>query len=138
MNIINKHNKIYKYESVWRDKIDDNKTDSNNVSFPFPTMNNEWSNQIMFLHKLEAVQDYLLFVKKYDETTTKDCLICHEKNITHGMFKITNIFWEDGLVHYIEKHNIKPSDEFIEMIFSFMMPQKNNLIRVTGKKIKKK
>src|SRR5277367_3680560 len=116
MNIINKHNKIYKYESVWRNSIQDNKTDSNNVFFPFPIIGNDWNNRVVFLHKLEAIQDYLSYMDQYKKTQKKHCLICHQKNITTGMYNISNIYWENGLTHYVDKHNIEPSSDFINMI----------------------
>ena len=137
MNIINKNNKIYKYESLWRSSINENKIDSNHKPFPYPEIRNEWDNMIPFLHKLEAIQSYLVYAKKYEKSKKKDCLICNQKNITKGMYQIGNVYWEDGLEHYIEKHNIKPSEEFIDLISLFMMPQKSNIVRINSKKVKK-
>ena len=43
------------------------------------------------------------------------CRIC---DFTNGSreFKYKGFVWPDGFRHYIEEHNVKPSDEFIEMI----------------------
>lgn len=78
-----------------------------------------WPNQKLFLEKLSSVEsksDKLSF--KRDEK--ENCQICGKKNVKTGIFKLYNINWEDSLRHYILKHNFKPSDEFIDIIFSYM------------------
>lgn len=121
MNIFKVHNKIYKYESYWRDSKDEKIYDSLDKQLPWPTPEKvEWQNAELFITKLQEIEKYLLKkekFKKYDEP--KSCLLCNAKNITTGYFIVNNIIWEDGLIHYIKNHNIKPSNEFVDYIFRF-------------------
>ncbi len=132
MNIISKNNKIFKYESVWRSDINTKTTDSNGILFPYPSEHKKWLDINVFLHKLEAVESFLSSNKNYHIESDKNCLLCSEKKITNGLYHINNIYWEDGLKHYIEKHSIKPTDQFIKLINDFLMPKKNNYIKLNN------
>lgn len=102
----------FKYESYWGSK-------NNNTNKPLkPREGKPWQNQKLFIHKLIRSQQYLKHIKqfkKYDEP--KDCLICGKKSITTGLLQLNKWRWEDGLIHYIEKHSIKPSEQFIDTLF---------------------
>jgi hypothetical protein len=124
MNVIYRNNTTYLYESYWRESIDSSQRDSNGKRFPFPKEGNKyWTDKEQFKNKLESVENYL---KQHDnfsnEYKNKDCLLCDAKNITSGTFNLNNIIWEDGLKHYIEVHNVKPSNIFIERIYQFNPP----------------
>ncbi len=128
MNIVKIHNKTYKYESFWKESKNKNFRDSKNNTFPWPIAEkNKWQNQEMFETKLLDTQNIIKNknqFKKYkkndiDYEKRKDCLICGKKDITTGMFGLNNIRWEDGLLHYISVHNIKPSYKFIDAIFRY-------------------
>ena len=117
MNIIKKDDILYFYESYWRDnKKNEDDRDSFGRPFPYPEENkNMWSGQQQFIEQLKNKEDQL---KLIDTNRIKDCLICHKKNVNKGKFIDAEFVWEDGLKHYIEVHNIKPSDEFIEFVYT--------------------
>jgi hypothetical protein len=114
--------KIFKLESVWRcSKIDTSK-DTKGKKYPFPKEGKNWSGRTQFIKKLLEVQN-CLYIKKntieWKKRKCRDCLICKSKNIINNRFILGNYVWDDGLLHYIKKHNIKPSDQFIDIIFSY-------------------
>ena len=55
MNVIKKSNKIYKYESIWREVKNpkNTKKDSNGKYFPWPEPNRKWNNRNLFLESLK-------------------------------------------------------------------------------------
>ncbi|AYV80826.1 MAG: hypothetical protein Harvfovirus7_23 [Harvfovirus sp.] len=114
---------MYRYESFWRTSESEDIRDSNGVKFPFPHQGDKyWTDKEQFKTKLIGVQNYLKIMKKfkkYPEQGHKDCLLCDAKNITTGSFNLNNIIWEDGLVHYVDIHNIRPSSEFVAAIYKF-------------------
>lgn len=120
MNIIKFNNNIYRYESLWRRKKNTSIYDTENNLLPFPKPRDKWQNQNTFLEKLKATELNMRrknrFIK-YDPKEYKSCLICKQKNISKGLYDVNRIRWESGLYHYIFKHNIKPSSEFIDFIF---------------------
>lgn len=118
MNTIKINKKLYKYESLWRESKKPS-YDYNNNPLPYPVKGSYWQNKEIFIEKLLDVQNELLRKNKFNKYKNfKDCLICKEKNITSGTYEIKNIRWEDGLLHYINIHNIKPSEEFLDYIFA--------------------
>jgi hypothetical protein len=138
MNTFKIKNKIYKYESVFPNKFNNKDTMLDFLGKPIllPPKNktNMWSSKTMFLSKLECTQGYLKnnnHFEKYDPVNIKDCLLCDEKKISTGLFTLNKIRWEDGLTHYIDKHNIKPSNEFIDIIFKHQVNPKVIAIKRT-------
>jgi hypothetical protein len=122
MNIIQFNKKRYKYESFWRMSRYKRTKDSNNNIFPWPVQRKYWQLQNSFMEKLHETEKYLRRknkLTKYIEDKYKDCLICKQKNINTGLYELRDIRWENGLLHYIKEHNIKPSDMFIDTIFRF-------------------
>ncbi len=120
MNIIKFNKKIYRYESYWRNKKNIKITDSEDKALPWPRPGIKWQMRDSFLQKLHDTEMYLRRknkFKKYEKEKYKDCLICGQKSITTGIFELNKIRWEDGLMHYMKKHNTKPSDKFIDIIF---------------------
>lgn len=125
MNIINKEGHLYLYESFWRHDTYKNDRDSFGKLFPFPYAEKQWSGQEQFLTKLISTENSLSIVRNSSNKTNKrytDCLICKKKNINSGVYKISDFIWEDGLIHYIKYHNIKPSENFIEVIYTYKPP----------------
>nr|QBK88959.1 MAG: uncharacterized protein LCMiAC02_00520 [Mimivirus LCMiAC02] len=142
MYIIKFNNKIYKYESLWRNKKNIKITDYNGTLLPWPKSNVAWQMQKLFLNKLYSAETNLRRknkFKKYSKDKYKHCLICKQKNITTGLYELHDIRWENGLYHYIKEHNIKPSDKFIDMIFRYQTNAKNiktrKLAKIKGIKI---
>lgn len=138
MNTIKFGNKIYKYESFWRDNYDKKEYDSLNKELPYPEhhISQKLQNIESFLNKLYSVEDFLKDKEKFLKyEKPKACLLCHKKNITTGLFSINNIRWEDGLNHYINVHNIKPSDDFIDFIYRYGNSKKRTISRINGIKV---
>ena len=121
MNICKIDGVRYKYESFWRTDKNSKEMDSNNELLPFPVIGKYWYNKTFFMNKLLAVENFLKSISKfhqYSKNEYKDCLICKQKNVNTGIYTLNRLRWENGLFHYIDVHNIKPSDEFCDKIFS--------------------
>jgi len=128
MNIIKKKDKLFKYESVWRDKKEKVVRDYMNKEIPYPVESKQdWNMRILFLEKLKSMQSYLTRADKLIKYKKgQDCLICGQKNVGTMLFAVNKIRWEDSLEHYIKQHRVKPSDEFMDYVFRFKDPLKKN------------
>jgi hypothetical protein len=121
-NEIITNGKIYKLESIWRNNKNDKSKDMHGKLFPFPEIGTPWSGKDQFVEKLIEVQDYLDNNSKnidLDEKKCLDCLLCKSKCVVTKRYTIGNYLWDDGLFHYVEKHDIKPTEDFINKIFNF-------------------
>ncbi len=139
MNVIKINKKLYKYESFWRNSKKKIIYDYNNDPLPWPKERDVWQNQQSFIKKLVDVQNHLMRKKNfisYEKEDYKNCLICHKKKITTGLYGMNNIRWEDGLLHYVKKHNIKPSDEFLDLIFMHEIRPKIERTKIGKMKVK--
>ena len=117
-NILVIKNNIYNLEKVWRMFKTDYARDSKGKIFPFPKTGKKNPNAKNFINILSYLNKYLDVKKKYKQyDTSRHCLICNKKNITNKRYHSTNIMWEDGLIHYIEKHFIEPSLMFKKFIY---------------------
>lgn len=145
MNTIIKNNKEYKLIGFWNDtslfEIKDkiNTYDSHGKKFLIPKNNKEeWLQKNMFIDKLTIVQILLKeqgFYKKYDKES--NCVfpsyiagsknICDEKNIITTQYYYKKFIWNDGLIHYIDKHNFIPDETFQDLIFFYKLESKINL-----------
>jgi len=119
-NILIFRDKEYNAEMLWRDGKDDKNRDSKGELFPYPIESKTlWSEKSLFLDRMKLVMNYLDIEKKYqvyDEK--KDCLICKKKDIITKRYQYSNTIWEDGIIHYIDEHNIEPSIEFRKFIYN--------------------
>lgn len=144
MNICKIDNIRYKYESFWRSNKNKIKKDSNGELLPFPQEGKYWYNKTFFLNKLLAVENFLKSADKYHQYNKedyKDCLLCKQKNVNTGIYTLNRLRWENGLSHYVDVHNIKPSLEFCEKIFSHKNKNTTSVkevARVTSKIVKGK
>jgi len=124
MNIIVRKNKEYKLIGFW-----DTGFDSKGNKFTKPRESKEWTGKKDFVKKM-IVTDLILEkmdkFKKYDEK--KDCLLCGEKGITTGRFTHRRFMWEDGLVHYVDVHNFKPDESFMDLIYFYKPDSKVKII----------
>ena len=123
MNTIIRNNKEYKLIGFWDDK---NSYDSKGKKFIVPKHNQDiWLQQQFFIDKLTVIQ---LLLKQQDafklNDNKKDCYICNDKNITTGQYYYKKFIWEDGLQHYIEKHNYIPDETFQDIVFFFKLESK--------------
>lgn len=133
MNIIKENNRILRFESYWRNSRNSKLRDSNNKLFPYPKERQRWSGKHVFLDRYLHVVEYLKENDRYITKDSKDCLLCDDRNITKGDLNMNNVIWEDGLYHYIKKHNIKPTEEFIDMIYNFEYDDdKKEILRIDG------
>jgi hypothetical protein len=114
------NNNEYKLEKIWRTDKNAKNKDSKGMKFPYPNENNKWSGQCDFIERLKTVNDYLLTnPKHYDIYTEKlNCLLCDKKHVTTLRFRYNDVMWEDGLMHYIDKHNIEPTLSFKKFIYN--------------------
>ena len=106
--IIKKKNKAT-YINLWHAG-----TDSLGKKFPKPKNNkHRWKKQALFeenFNFLEQMSEY----KKYK--SPKHCKLCKEKNITKGVYYHNDIMWEDGLSHYVTKHNVNVPKKFRDYV----------------------
>lgn len=138
INHVIQNKKIYRLESVWRKTKHDETKDINENLFPYPVEGKGWSGSEQFINRLSDIQKYL--DQKYIDnkikkiSLCKDCKLCDEKCVITKMYKLNGYGWEDGLIHYILKHNVMPSEEFIEMIFKTnIIPKNEKLLKLNGR-----
>jgi len=117
--IINKRE--YKLEKVWRKKKTDYTRDSKGNLFPFPVSSlpiNNWADKFTFIERLSTLNQCLDIKNNFESYETPiNCLLCDKKNITTKKYIYDKVIWEDGLVHYMDVHNIEPSVEFKQKIY---------------------
>ncbi len=127
MNIIIRNNKEYKLIGYW----DTDGYDSKGQKFISPKDNKPWNGQESFIKQLELVEILLKKMehyKLYDEQ--KNCMLCKEKHISSGRYIWKKFIWEDGLLHYIKKHNFEPNEQFLDLIYFFKLDKK---VKIIGK-----
>jgi hypothetical protein len=128
MKTVIKNNIKYKFEGLWKSDINDT---NNKLDWP-EDRPSAWSGKDPFMNKLHNVEKYLKSKKKfYLYKSHKKCLLC-QKPVISGIFKLNKILWEDGYMHYIDKHNIKPSSKFLDVIYIFTPKKQVKLMRVDG------
>lgn len=71
-----------------------------------------WEGQAKFLTQLEAVEQVTDTIAYKGWST---CRVCQCRNGSEE-HELGGWVWPSGLRHYIEAHNIKPSEAFISMI----------------------
>lgn len=134
MNEIIINNIVYKIESHWRCSKTDKSKDMRGKLFLYPIERPLWTGLQQFVDKLIMIQEILDHKSNDDlKTKCKDCLICGKKNITTQRYLLNGIVWENGLMHYITKHGIKPSEYFMDMIYKYKIDQKRLPLRISGR-----
>lgn len=118
----------YTVFNFWRSF--ENQTDVDGNLFPYPKKISSWIYQDKFIEALENVQKTST---NYRMIEKKDCLLCDQKNITDREYKYGNKLWENGLIHYIKIHNIKPHDIFINSIFLLYSNKIEKPLNVNGR-----
>lgn len=124
MNIFKINNVLYKYEFFWRTNKDKMIVDYNNKPLPYPVHHdtNKWHDKEIFIDQLRNTEIDLQArgkLKFYDKSEYKDCLLCDKKHVATGLYTINHIRWENSVKHYINKHNIKPTAEFIDFVYRY-------------------
>lgn len=119
-NFIKINNKTYNSQMIFREKYTDKTLDGDGNLFPFPKNGSFWTMSEEFIKRLNTIQ-ILIETKKHKNqfffTKNKNCILCDKKNIGTKMFYLEKFIWEDSMIHYIQYHNIKPDDNFIDFIF---------------------
>lgn len=109
----------YKLEKVWRSKKSDKSRDSNGELYPYPKEGSKWPDKSVIIDRIVDICHMLDEKKRYAEyDKPKDCLLCDVRNVTTKKYRYSNFMWEDGLAHYVERHNIEPSIQFKEFLLS--------------------
>jgi len=101
--------------------------------YPYPTETDKfWSEREQFISKLKGVQNYLKLKQNIIEHSEQtECLLkCDQyKNIFKlNEYIINNIHWKDDLIHYIQIHNYRPSDFFVDAIYNYQFRNPSNRI----------
>jgi hypothetical protein len=124
--------RIYKMVCIFSaDKSRDSKGDL----FPLPKEGKgNWTFKKQLLNRLNEIetfleQKFMLHNSRMELIKPKDCLLCSNKSVATKRFILDNYIWEDSLYHYIDVHNIKPPDIFIDKLFKY------NIINSTPIKI---
>lgn len=113
--------------------------DNIEYNYEIPTkINVVWAGKEQFVQKLKITEEYLTKHKKFYivNNDIKNCSLCNnsdnKNNISIGFFKLNKIIWDSNLRHYITKHNIIPSDIFIDYIYKFNIKNKQQRLKLDG------
>lgn len=137
LNTITLDNQQYICVMCWEDKK--NKFHSvEDTKFPTPKQMSSWSSQKFFLEKLRLLEEFLEKEKAFiPDKSNNNCKLCKTKNISKIVFVYKNMIWNEGLKHYVEKHNIKPPSKFIKFVIdldpSIVNKCKKSIIQLKGK-----
>jgi hypothetical protein len=116
--------KIYYAEYIWRKSKKDKTTDSKCHLFPFPKEGTPFGDKAEIIRLLKIAHNALIKrhdYKSYDKPI--DCHICGKKNVEKHKFIFIDRVWSDGIIHYIDIHNIEPSDSFKDFIYNQLFSQ---------------
>lgn len=132
------NNKEYKLEKIWRRKKNDTERDAKGELFPYPKQETKSLPEMDdIIHRLHVMNTYLDAKKKYEQyDEPRDCLLCDKKNVSKRRYMYESIMWEDGLIHYLYVHNIKPSIQFKQFVLNNESTKK--LITTAQKSIDKR
>jgi hypothetical protein len=119
--ILNKRK--YRTECFWRSKKASTERDSKGELFPYPIeQKNPWVDMNNFVFRLTIINRFMDDKHKYEKyDEPKDCLLCEQRKITTRRYIFDDLMWEDGLLHYVEVHNIEPSLNFKRFVFSNLL-----------------
>ncbi len=108
-------------EGFWRSTKEENSSGMDTVSstlptgFPFPLANEQpWEGQAEFLVKLSQAEAK---AKKTRYRGLSSCRLCKKMN---GCVEYTleDWTWPGGFRHYIEVHNVRPTEVFLQFIMN--------------------
>lgn len=94
-------------EGFWRSESEPN--------LPMPIHSDiSWTNKFRFLYYLHGLEEVATFVIYKGVSPCRCCgHMIGNREFTHKGF-----VWPQGLSHYIEVHNVKPSKEFMEFVIN--------------------
>lgn len=107
-------------EYIWRDK--NSKKDSNGHYYPIAKEGEVFGDKKRILKLLILAHRILKDLHSFENfTEPKDCPICGKKDVDRKKFMFIDRIWSDGILHYIDVHNIEPSEGFKEFIYNNLM-----------------
>ena len=121
MNVLIKNNKINYYEGIWRKSNNKKKYDMLNNLFPYPIKSkSKITNKYLdFVKKLKIIQNKLKNNNKITKyTINKKCLFTNKIFSKYKLYNLYNVNWDNTLIYYIEKFNVKPTKDFYNFINS--------------------
>ena len=140
MITIKNKDKIINIEGLWRKNKSKKEYDSKKNEIPYPTPYKKKWDKENFIKKLIKIEKILINKKKFKilyEKNIKNCKICNLENIDNKFYYIKNNYWSSSLLHYILEHNIKPSDEFINLILSYKIHKGQDILNIPAISITK-
>jgi hypothetical protein len=100
-------------EGFWHDKYE-----RKNDGFPMPVANEKpWMHQQFFLEVLKRVENGIRITPDMRYMGDSECRICECVNGSIE-YRLNEWVWPEGFRHYVEKHNVMPSKEFIDFIMN--------------------
>jgi hypothetical protein len=122
VNRIIKDDDTYYVEYIWRDGTNDKKRDSFGKNYIVPHEGNIFGDKQRIIKLLTLAHRILNDLKGYEKfPIAKDCPLCGKKNVDKKKYISANRIWSNGILHYIQVHNIEPSVGFKEFIYNDMM-----------------
>jgi len=140
MITIKNKKKIINIEGLWRKNKSKKEYDSKKNEIPYPTPYKKKWDKENFIKKLIKIEKILINKKKLKvlyEKNKKNCRICNLENIDNKFYYIKNNYWSSSLLHYILEHNIKPSDDFINLILSYKIHKGQDILNIPAISITK-
>ena len=89
---------------------------------PWPVArDNPWPGQTEFLAALDWVERRARAIEKYHQMGYSTCRLCGRRNGTAEFFDprpeaVHGWRWPEGFAHYVEEHNVEPSNAFLNYI----------------------
>lgn len=106
---VKKYKDIIEIINITSNSIEEQSLDEDNIC-------DNWGKKKEFIEKLSFLQQEYCVIKFEEKNTT--CILCSHTIVSHVfVLKSTiNITWPGNLIHYIENHHYKPSDDFVTAI----------------------
>ena len=119
-NIIMIDNTENYLEKIWRCNKNDLTKDFKGKLFPYPKHNKYIPTENKYIiERCKIIHIQLDNDKKFiNYDNPRNCLICNKKKVSTKQYTYDSIIWEDGLIHYLEYHNINLSVQFKNFIFN--------------------
>lgn len=98
--------------------------------------NDIWYDRDIFISKLKELEKIAKSKKSKEPTNCQ----YNDGFITSKIYYIGDTFWDDSIVHYVTKHDAKPSNEFIDFVFRFntaKRPRKRIIGKLNGELVVK-
>ena len=112
----------YYGEYIWRKSIKDKTVDEDGKKYPFPKEGLVFGDKSKIVKILSLAEDIIKKIGPYEKYEKSiSCKICGKKNIDRYILYSGNRARSDGVIHYIEKHNVEPSVSFKDYIYNNLM-----------------